>query len=167
MWGQTERIREALETFLCVHAARPKHNIWQKTKRSAWFGLRLKMFGRVLPMNQCNTSTMIKHWVYKTPKQLHKICALYAKSSQENLQSLFTHSQVVPSAFSFFCGTQKKIFQKRFQPFFVHTLKNKSSLLASMVTERTLNIHGTLPFHKRLFIVGYKRLFGLLKCSSN
>ncbi len=83
-WGQTERIREVFETFLCVHAARPKHNIWQKTKRSAWFGLRLKMFGIVLFMNQCNASTMIKHWIYKTQKKLPKMYALYAKSSQEN-----------------------------------------------------------------------------------
>ncbi len=34
-----------------------------------------------------------------------------------------------------------------------HTIKNKGALLASMVLWRTLNIHGTFPLHKRLFIV--------------
>ncbi len=34
-----------------------------------------------------------------------------------------------------------------------YTLKNKGSILASMVLQRTLNIHGTFQTQKRLFIV--------------
>ncbi len=32
------------------------------------------------------------------------------------------------------------------------TLKNKGSLLASMVPWRTFNIRGIFPFHKRLYV---------------
>ncbi len=36
---------------------------------------------------------------------------------------------------------------------YMYTLKNKGSLLASMVLWRTLNIHGTFQMQKRFFIV--------------
>uniref|UniRef100_A0A8C1RQX5 RALY RNA binding protein like n=1 Tax=Cyprinus carpio TaxID=7962 RepID=A0A8C1RQX5_CYPCA len=42
------------------------------------------------------------------------------------------------------------------------TLKNKGSLLASMVPQRTFIIHGTFLFHKR-FLTVEKRFFRLLK----
>ncbi len=40
-----------------------------------------------------------------------------------------------------------------------YSLENKGSLLASMVPWRTLNIHGTFPFHKKFFIVEKKVLY--------
>ncbi len=49
---------------------------------------------------------------------------------------------------------------------FFHTLKNKDSLLASVVPGRTLNIHEPLGFHWRFFIVE-KGYFRELKCSSH
>ncbi len=125
MWGQTERIREALETFLCVHAARPKHNIWQKTKRSACLVCVWRCLGEFYPW----ISAIPAPWSNTGSIKLQNSSIKFVHYMQNLLKKIFSHYLLILKLFqALFLSSvehKRRYFKKGFSLFLFTLLKIK------------------------------------------